>query len=151
MPKDDDTLKFYANEADTYITWSKKPNHQRLGAFLAKIPSGGAILELGCGAGKDSEYMISKGFAVTPTDGAPEIANAAQKRLEILVTTLLFNDLNEKNKFDGIWANACLLRVPRSDLAAIVNRIHSALKSGGCFYASFKTGQNGTQIQQPRQ
>ena len=39
-----------------------------------------------------------------------------------------------------VWANACLLHVPRTALPGILARIHRALKPGGLFYASFKAG-----------
>ena len=42
--------------------------------------------------------------------------------------------------YDGVWANACLLHVPRPDLAHVLALIWRALKPGGYFYASFKTG-----------
>jgi hypothetical protein len=85
--------------------------------------------------------MIAMGFNVRPTDGTKEIAKAAEKRLGIPVATLLFGDLDEDSTYDGIWANACLLHVPKTELSGILGRIHRALKTGGPFYASFKAGE----------
>lgn len=141
MAKDDTTLRFYADEATAYTTRGQAPS-ARLADFMARLPAGGTVLELGCGAGQDSEAMLARGFAVTPTDGTPEIAWAASVRLGRPVATLLFGDIADTARFDGIWANACLLHVPRRDLAGIVARIHTALKAGGTFYASFKAGEN---------
>jgi SAM-dependent methyltransferase len=42
--------------------------------------------------------------------------------------------------YDGVWANACLLHVPRNELSHVLSLIWRALKPGGAFYASFKTG-----------
>jgi SAM-dependent methyltransferase len=98
-------------------------------------------LELGCGAGQDSEYMIGRGFDVRPTDGTPEIALAAAARLGRAVDVLLFEEIEARDAYDGVWANACLLHVPRRDLPAIIGRIHRALKPRGVFHASFKAGQ----------
>ena len=39
-----------------------------------------------------------------------------------------------------MWANACLLHVPRDELAQVLSLIWRALKPGGAFFASFKTG-----------
>ncbi len=138
--QDGDTLRFYAAEADAYTSRGVKPSYRRLETFMSMLPAGGTVLELGCGAGQDSELMISQGFDVSPTDGTPEIAKAAEKRLGRPVATLLFNDLDEVGTFDGIWANACLLHVPRLDLPGIILRVHTALKAGGVFFASFKAG-----------
>ncbi|MBS7702268.1 class I SAM-dependent methyltransferase [Chelatococcus asaccharovorans] len=140
MAQDKTTLSFYANEAAAYTSRGAEANRRRLDAFLSLLPAGATILELGCGAGQDSEFMIAKGFNVRPTDGTPEIARAAERRLGIPVATLLFGDLDEEGTCDGIWANACLLHVPRADLPPILAKIHAALNKGGVLYASFKAG-----------
>lgn len=72
--------------------------------------------------------MLAAGYDVQPTDGTPEIAKAAQARLGIPVRTLLFEDIDESARYDGVWANACLLHVPRPALPDIIGRIHTALK-----------------------
>jgi SAM-dependent methyltransferase len=137
---DDTTLGFYAGEAEAYAARGQDAIFDRLDAFIKALPVGGTILELGCGAGQDSAYLLAQGFDVRPTDGTPELARAAEKRLRRPVAVLLFGDLDEQEKYDGIWANACLLHVPRADLPAIITRIHRALKAGGIFYASYKAG-----------
>ena len=75
-----------------------------------------------------------------PTDGSPEMAAEASRRLGRPVGTLLFHDLDAVEAYDGVWANACLLHVPRAELAQVLALIWRALKPGGIFYASFKTG-----------
>lgn len=135
------TLDFYAREADAYTSRGEKPLHVQLKQFLSQLQPGASILELGCGAGQDSEVMIAQGFDVHPTDGTPEIAKAAALRLGIPVRTLLFDDIDAKQTYHGIWANACLLHVPRAALGGIIGRVHAALKDGGVFYASFKAGE----------
>ena len=84
--------------------------------------------------------MLARGFDVSPTDGSPEMAEVASRRLGRPVGTLLFHDLDAVEAYDGVWANACLLHVPRPELAHMLSLIWRALKPGGVFYASFKTG-----------
>jgi SAM-dependent methyltransferase len=134
------TLSFYGKEAEAYATREREASTQ-LDLFLAALPSGASILELGCGGGHDSEVMIGRGFDVVPTDGTPELALEAQKRLGREVQVVLFQDLDAQEAFDGVWANACLLHVPRAELSGILGRIQTALRSGGLFYASFKSGE----------
>lgn len=141
MPQDDKTLSFYEQEASAYASRGESPNSKHIEAFLSLLPAGAVILELGCGAGRDSEFMIARGFRVRPTDGTPEMARAAEQRLGIPVATLLFADLDEESTCDGIWANACLLHIPRESLPGILTKIHAALKKDGAFYASFKAGE----------
>ncbi|MCC2608239.1 class I SAM-dependent methyltransferase [Neorhizobium petrolearium] len=138
--EDDPTFRFYAENAAIYAARTSASSRFRLDRFLLKLKPGAEILELGCGNGRDSALMIERGFRVTPTDGTPEMAGEAEKRLGVPVRVLRFEDIDAVDAFDGVWANACLLHVPRSDLGAILAGIHSALRSGGIFYASFKAG-----------
>lgn len=137
---DDATLQFYRQNAEAYAKREITSRHARLTKFLALLPKDAAILELGCGAGADSAEMIARGYDVTPTDGSPELAEIASRRLGRPVGTLLFHDIDAIEAYDGIWANACLLHVPRDQLANVLALIHRALKPGGAFYASYKKG-----------
>jgi SAM-dependent methyltransferase len=139
---DQRTLGFYTQEAAAYTSRGQEPNVRYIEAFLAMLPPQASILELGCGGGQDTELMIAKGFNIRPTDGTPEIAKAAERRLGIPVATLLFGDLDDDNMYEGVWANACLLHVHKTELPGILGRIHRALKTGGIFYASFKAGES---------
>jgi SAM-dependent methyltransferase len=136
---DDKTLQFYRSNAQAYADWAKPPS-ARLTGFLALLPPGGAILELGCGAGNHSAKMLAAGFAARPTDGSPEMADIAADRLGHPVEAMLFHELDEFEVYDGVWASACLLHVPRDELAGVLARIRRALKPEGVFYASFKLG-----------
>jgi SAM-dependent methyltransferase len=139
---DDATLQFYRQNAEAYARREITSRHARLTKFLALLPKDGAILELGCGAGADSAEILARGYDVTPTDGSPEMAEVASRRLGRPVGTMLFHELDAVEAYDGIWANACLLHVPRDQLANVLALIHRALKPGGAFYASYKKGDN---------
>ncbi|WP_349437805.1 class I SAM-dependent methyltransferase [Pararhizobium sp. A13] len=138
--QDAETLNFYAEEAEAYSGRSRSTQNERLDRFLKALHAGAKILELGCGGGQDSQVMLARGFDVTPTDGSPEMAQQAERLLGRPVTVLAFDRLDEDGIYAGVWANACLLHVPRPELAAVLPRIHRALTSGGVFYASFKAG-----------
>jgi SAM-dependent methyltransferase len=138
---DDATLQFYRRNAEAYARREITSRHARLTKFLALLPPGAAILELGCGAGADSAEMIARGYDVTPTDGSPELAEVASRRLGRPVGTMLFHELNAVEAYHGVWANACLLHVPRDQLANVLALIRRALKPGGAFYASYKAGE----------
>lgn len=137
---DEATLQFYRGNAEAYAGRTITSRQARLMAFLAPLPPGASILELGCGAGGDTAEMLARGFNVRPTDGSPEMTGVASKHLGRRVETLLFHDLDEVEAYDAVWANACLLHVPRPELADVLARIRRALKPAGVFYASYKEG-----------
>ena len=140
---DEETLQFYRSHAEAYAGREITSRRARLTAFLALVLPGAVILELGCGAGGDTAEMLARGVDVHPTDGSPELAAVASKRLGRPVETLLFHELDAVEAYDGVWANACLLHVPRDDLANILSLIWRALKPGGAFFASYKEGDAG--------
>jgi len=136
----DPSLRFYADNAATYAGRNRTSKADRLEPFLARLSPGARVLELGCGSGADSAAMIAAGFDVDPTDGTPQMAAEAERRLGRPVRVLRFAELDADEVYDGVWANACLLHVPREGIADVLARIWRALKPGGIFYASFKAG-----------
>lgn len=111
-----------------------------LTAFLALLPKGGRVLDLGCGTGRDTQAILDDGFDVTAIDGSPEMAAEAEKRIGRSVMVMLFGDMTFDRCFDGIWASASLLHVPRAGLPDVLRRVHVALKPGGWLEAGFKSG-----------
>ena len=137
---DDETLRFYADNAATYAQHRTRPTDARLDAFLAALPAGARVLELGCGNGVDAAYMVAKGFDVDATDGTPELVAEARKRVGARARVMRFEDLEAEAGYDGVWACASLLHVPAAALPDILARVHRALWPGGTFVASFKGG-----------
>jgi SAM-dependent methyltransferase len=136
---DEATLQFYRGNAEAYAKRTFTSRQARLMAFLALLPPGASILELGCGAGGDTAEMLARGYEVRATDGSPEMAAVASRRLGRTVETL-FHQLDAVEAYDAVWANACLLHVQRPELADVLARIWRALKPAGYFFASYKEG-----------
>ena len=53
MP-DDETLRFYAENAEIYASRQRQLDQYQLDSFLATLPAGGDVLELGTGGGQDA-------------------------------------------------------------------------------------------------
>ena len=141
MTHDRRTLDFYANEATACASRSDATGASKaLSEFLERVGRGGDVLDLGCGTGRDTRAIVDAGFKVTALDGCAAMAREAEKRIGVPVRVLLFEDLDYDDVFDGIWANASLLHVPRAGLPDVLRRVHAALKPGGSLFASFKSG-----------
>ena len=146
---DEATLQFYRGHAEAYAGREITSRKARLAAFLALLPPGACILELGCGAGGDTAEMLAQGFDVRATDGSPEMAAVASKRLGRPVETLLFHELDEVEAYDAVWANACLLHVPRDQLAHVLSLIRRALKPAGVVLCQLQ-GRRGRRARRAR-
>lgn len=139
-PFDPATLAFYAAEAPVYTASGKDGSFRHLESFLATLPAGARILELGCGGGYDAAFMMARGFEVDATDGVAEMAAKAAARIGRPARTMRFDELEAIGQYDAIVAAASLLHVPRPALAGIIARIHRAMKPGGRHLASYKGG-----------
>lgn len=133
------TLGFYAKEALDYAASGPGGIGRHLEPFLERLPAGGKVLELGCGAGRDAAHMIARGFLVDATDGVPAMAAQAEARLGQPVRVMRFDELDALEAYDGIVAAYALLHVPRAGLVAVLRRIWRALKPGGWHAATYKT------------
>ena len=140
MPSfDPATLAFYAAEAPDYAASSPGGIGRHLEGFLGRLAPGASIVELGCGSGRDTEHMESRGFKVEATDEVPEMAAQAEARLGRSVRVMRFDALDEIAQYDGVVAAYSLLHVPRAGLTGVLARIWRALKPGGWHVATYKT------------
>ena len=138
---DQQTLGFYQDEAPGYTASGPEGASRHMSSFLERLPPGASVLELGCGGGRDAQYMIARGFVVEATDGVPAIAAKASERLGFAVKVMRFDELEVSEKYDAVVASASLLHVPREGLPDVLARIWRALKPGGWHLATYKTGQ----------
>ncbi len=135
------TLNYYARSAVSFFEGTVGVEFSETrDRFLAKLPSGSSILDLGCGSGRDTKAFLDHGFQVTAADGSPELCALAAAYTGIPVRQMLFEELEDKNAYDGIWACASLLHISSAELPKIFRRIITALKPGGLLYVSFKYG-----------
>ena len=86
------------------------------------------------------DYFLQKGYRVEAADGSEEMVRIATETAGIPVRLMLFEELDEEEKYDGVFACASLLHVRYDDLPDILNRVAKALKKGGIAYVSFKYG-----------
>ncbi|MED5207254.1 MAG: class I SAM-dependent methyltransferase, partial [Pseudomonadota bacterium] len=71
MSADAATIAYYQANAPHYtLSFGQAPS-RHLDAFLDRLASGASVLELGCGAGRDSARISERGFTLDATDGTP--------------------------------------------------------------------------------
>ena len=87
--------------------------------------------------------MLAAGFDITPTDGSPGLAAEAGRRLGRPVRVMRFDELDAREAYAAVWANACLLHVPEAALPAVLSGVWRAMKTGAVFFASYKAGEGG--------
>ena len=108
--------------------------------FLALVPTGGFILDAGCGSGRDLKLFAAAGYKTMGIDSSPEMVRLAQEHSGQPVEVMTFQEIEFADMFDGIWACASLLHVPDSEFDNVLSRLARALRRGGVLYMSFKYG-----------
>ena len=138
----DTTLSWYRENAIQYAEETRNSLVlDALWEFLSRMKEGGTILDYGSGSGRDSAYFINKGFSVDSLDGSAEMKALAERLFGIKVKLASFLSLEEKDKYDGIWAQASILHLEEHDLRVALTLIERALKRDGVFYSSFRKGE----------
>lgn len=137
-----DSAEYYKqNAADYFDETINLDLEVYLERFLEFVPDGGSILDLGCGSGRDSAYFLSQGYDVTALDGSEEMCNLASVHIGVDVLHMSFAEMDFEDVFDGIWANASLLHVPRNEIPVILSKTVRGLKKDGILYMTFRYGE----------
>lgn len=137
------SIEYYDQNAEEYVAATLNVDMSAIYTkFLRYIPSGGSILDAGCGSGRDAKYFLDQGYKVTAIDGSAEMAARTYQLTDIKVRHQHFDEINDKNAFDGIWACASVLHVRKAEMVSIINKLRSALTEGGTLYLSYKYGES---------
>lgn len=137
----DKTLEYYQKNADLFVEGTVSVDmHDAQMRFLRMLLPHAYILDFGCGSGRDAKAFLDQGYQVDAVDGSPELCCMASELIGKPVKQMLFDDLSVSNQYDGIWACASILHLPRRNLVDVLPKISNALKTDGVLYASFKYG-----------
>lgn len=105
-------------------------------AFLAQTPSGGHVLDVGCGHGElVIARLLEKGCQVTGCDLSPEMLRLARQQFPQV--TLINQDaslLTQVAEFDAACSFSSLIYLDPIDLLNSIRRLHRALKPGGLLF-----------------
>lgn len=138
---DDNTLNYYNTNAQSFISSTLAVDFsQTQDKFLNLLPPTASILDFGCGSGRDTKYFLDAGMQVDATDGSEELCRLASEYTGIPVRQMLFEELDAKEQYDGIWACSSILHLPKDVLKDVLKKMIVALKENGIIYTSFKYG-----------
>lgn len=126
--------EFYQNTVGLNVSHLYPP-------FLSRLPRGAHILDAGCGSGRDSRAFLDQGYRITAFDYSEEMCRLASDLLGQSVQHLAFDQIPWQGEFDGIWACASFLHVPKAEIDAVLEKLVDALKPGGIFFLCFKYGE----------
>lgn len=135
------TLNYYNTNAHSFVSSTLSVDFsQTQDKFLHLLPQTASILDFGCGSGRDTKYFLDAGMQVDATDGSEELCRLASEYTGIPVRQMLFEELDAKAQYDGIWACSSILHLSKESLKDVLRKMIAALKENGIIYTSFKYG-----------
>jgi len=135
------TIDYYNQYADEFTQATLSVDMENLyRPFLAELPEGAYILDVGCGSGRDILAFKNKGYQVDAIDYSEELIKKASRLTGIPIKLKSFYEVDDYEAYDGIWACASLLHCERDRLIEVVGKLVNALKQNGVLYMSFKYG-----------
>lgn len=134
------TLDVYDQKATNYADLVGDTKDPAFEAFIAALPDGGHVLDLGCGPGHTAARFAKSGFRVSATDGSSEMVKLAGKHPGVEAIQATFDEIDGEEIYDGIWASFSLLHAPKTDFPAHLRALHRAAKSGARLHLGMKLG-----------
>lgn len=145
-----DELAVYWGSDKTLHDWGDE--ELKRFAELVKKNGGKEVLELGCGSGVQSRQLSDLGLEVVGIDISPNMVLEAKKRASKAnflvgdIATVTFS----ANTFDGIYARASLLHIPKDMIPKVFESINKMLRNGGIFYLAVKEGKGEGEVEDSR-
>lgn len=144
-----DVYDEHAEEFDASTALDDLPEefHALLESFVEGL-AGPAVLDAGCGPGRDVEYFHDRGLDPVGVDvarGMLEHARAHRpgRYLGMDVRTLAFAD----GRFDGVWCPASIFFLPTDGMAVALDEFARVLRPDGIARIGFKLGEGPVEVE----
>lgn len=139
------TIKVYEEGAQTFLkrwTARRKRSSALLAEWMGGLPRGARVLDLGCGGGQDAQVLRRKGYRVVGMDLTAAFLRVAREELPLLL--LVRADMRElpfrAASFDGVWAAASLIHLPKADATRVLRALRQLAKPGATLAATLTYG-----------
>ncbi len=136
------TIATYDRVAEKYSEYSLgRLSQYQLAKFISYL-NGKRVLDVGCGSGRDTDYLTEEGYAVTGIDASKAMIELAREKMAGTFEVMDMMSLRfDNSSFDGIWCCASLFHLPKKDAPVAVGEFARTLKEGGVLYVSVKEGE----------
>src|SRR3989338_2520616 len=122
----------------------------QLAKYVSLLPEKGKVLDAGCGAGRDSDYLAEEGLDVVSVDLSDGMIEEAKKNNVNAINMDLLNLELSPESFDGVWCMATLADIPKTEANNFFNNMKKILKREGVLYIAVKEGDGESLIEKER-
>ncbi len=118
-------------------------HEKMLDKTLNYLPSDPRVIDLGCGDGRDTDYLRKKDVDVVGIDFSKKMISIAREKYP--GSSFIVSDIRDTvfpdDTFHGAWASASLINLPKSKLSHAEKEIYRIVEPGGVLCFSFKKGE----------
>ncbi|KKR38060.1 MAG: Methyltransferase type 11 [Candidatus Woesebacteria bacterium GW2011_GWB1_40_101] len=134
----DEIAKHFSDTHFDSIFWQKEFK------IFQKLIKGNKVIDIGCGAGRDAVLFEKAGFDYTGIDASSGMLKEAKKRVKKgkLILMDFYNLKFPPETFDGFWAAASILHIPKHRAAKVLRNIIKIIKPNGVGFISVKEKQS---------
>lgn len=120
-----------------------------LNFFCEALFQDAKVLDLGCGPGVETKKLSLRGFDMQGFDISESLLKIAREKLP--PATYVKGDMlrglpYDESSFDGVFAKASLLHVPKESIEIVLKEILRILKPGGVLHIAVKQGDDEKEI-----
>lgn len=145
------TIKVYEEGARTFLkrwTARRKRSSPLLTEWMAGLPRGAPVLDLGCGGGQDAQVLRHEGYRVVGMDLTAAFLRMAHQAVPSL--PLVRADMRELPfravSFDGVWAAASLIHLPKAAATRVLKALRLLVKPGATLAATLTHGMKSSLV-----
>ena len=111
---------------------------------------GKKVLDIGCGVGNLTKYIMDKGFNVEGIDLSKEMLNIAkQKYNDIKFYEMNMKEITLRKKYDGIMLAYSLFHLTKKEVIEVLPKYYELLNSNGKILLILQYGQGERIIDEP--
>ena len=142
MNMDDKTLKAYSENASDYSQdWLSQPEpldmYDLFNKFFIK---NGETADIGCGNGRDANWLAVNGFKVTGYDSSNKLLEkAAELFPRIKFYQEYLPELSGIQKlYENVLCETVIMHLPKSEIPTAIQNLKRIVKVGGILYLSWR-------------
>lgn len=154
MDEHEETIKTYDKIAQDYSEGHFEHFWVDEFDYFKDIIPGKKVVDIGCGAGRDAAVFVENDFDYTGIDASEGMLKVASDRVKDgkFIKMDFYNLKLLPESFDGFWAAASILHIPKEKTKGVLNSLKDILKPGGVGFISIKekTGMDEGMIDQNR-
>jgi ubiquinone/menaquinone biosynthesis C-methylase UbiE len=139
------TIDGYERSAKECVARRNKRRHRQLpllAKWIQRLPADARLLDLGCGGGQDAGDLDRRGYRVMGVDRTSALLSEGRRRyrsLSLVRADFRFLPFQAKS-FDGLWAGASLMHLPKLDARRTLADLYRLVRPGGLFAAMVTHG-----------